>query len=38
MCSPHRVPRCVSNEIGYGNINVETNSGIAVSTRTVSLT
>ena len=32
-CSPH----CVPNEIDYGKVNVETNSGAAVSTRTTSL-
>ena len=38
MCSPHCVPHCVPNEIDYGKINVETNSGTAVSTRMTSLT
>ena len=31
MCSPHRVPHHVPNEIDYGKINVETNLGTAVS-------
>ena len=38
MCSPHGVTHCVPNEIDYGQINVETNSGTAVSTRTTLLT
>ena len=32
------VPRCASNEIDYGKINVETNSCTTVPTRTTSLT
>ena len=32
-CLPHCVPCHVPNEIDYGNINFETNSGTAVSTR-----
>ena len=30
-CSPHRVTRHESNEIGYAKINIEINSGTAVS-------
>ena len=37
-CSPYCVPRCVANEIDYGKVNVETNLGTAVFTRTASLT
>ena len=37
-CLPHCVPCCSQNETDYGKINVETNSCIAVSTRTTSLT
>ena len=33
MFSPHCVLRCVPNEIDYGKINVEANSGTAVYTR-----
>ena len=38
-CAPHNsVPCHVPNEIDYGKINFETNSGTAVSTRMTSLT
>ena len=37
ICSPHRLPCHVPNKKDYGKINVETNSGAAVSTRTTSL-
>ena len=33
LCSPHRVLRRIPNEIDYGKINVETNSGTVVSTK-----
>ena len=37
-CLPHCVTCCIPNEIDYGMINIETNSGTVASTRTTSLT
>ena len=36
-CFPHCVSCHVPNEIDYGKINVETNPGTAVSTRTTKM-
>ena len=38
VCLIVYLPHCVPNETDYGKINVETNSGTAVSTRMTSLT